>query len=46
MMVVNIQTYGMLTTSQDKKINMKWSGDDDDDSDPDEIGDNSTYDSF
>lgn len=44
MMVVNIRTCEMLTTSQDKK--MKWSGDQDDDSDPDEIGDNSTYDSF
>lgn len=46
MKVVNTQTYRMIATSQDKNLNMKWSGNQQGDSGPDEIDDYSTFDSF
>ena len=46
MEVVNIQAYGMLAFSSRDTIDMKWSGQGESESDPDDIDDYSTFDSF
>ena len=46
MKVVYIRTYEMLTTSEEDRRDMNWSGKKHGDSGSDDIDDESTYDSF
>ena len=46
MEVISVETCGMLATSPDDLINLIWAGDEPGTAGPDEIDDNSTFDSF
>lgn len=46
MEVISVETCGMLATSPDNLINLNWAGDGPGTAGPDEIDDNSTFDSF